>query len=100
MRDGWKSRWGWRISAVVLVGGVLALGTGTVMTQASEFEGANNNHQQNPFQRILHKLDKILDAVKGGGIQDGNHTLRWDRNLPAGERFVILVYCLTHSFTI
>ena len=89
MRDGWKSRWGWRVSAVVLVGGVLALGTGTVVTQASEFEGANNTHQ-NPFQRILHKLDKILDAVKGGGSQDGNHTLRWDQNLPAAQRFVIL----------
>ena len=57
-----KSRWGWRVSAVALV-----LGTGTVMTQASEFEGANNNHQQNPFERILHKLDKILDAIKAGG---------------------------------
>ena len=36
MRDGWKSKWGWRISAVVLVGGVLALGTGTAVTQAGE----------------------------------------------------------------
>jgi hypothetical protein len=90
MRDGWKSRWGWRVSAVVLVGGVLALGTGTVVTQASEFEEANNKHQQNPFQRILHKLDKILDAIKAGGGSEGNHTLRWDQVLPAAQRFVVL----------
>ena len=89
MRDGWKNSWGWRISAVVLVGGVLALGTGTVVTQASEFEGANNTHQ-NPFQRILHKLDKILDAIKTGGGSEGNHTLRWDQVLPAAQRFVVL----------
>ena len=63
-------------------------GTGTAVTQASEFEGANN--QQNPFQRILHKLDKILDALKGGGGQEGNHTLRWDQHLPAAQRFIVL----------
>ena len=90
MRDGGKSRWGWRVSAVVLVGVALVLGTGTVVTQASEFEEANNTHQQNPFQRILHKLDKILDAIKAGGGSEGNHTLRWDQNLPAAQRFVIL----------
>ena len=88
MRDGWKSRWGWRVSAVVLVGGVLVLGSGTVVAQASDFEGANN--QQNPFQRILDKLDKILHALKSNGGQGGNHTLRWDQNLPAAQRFVVL----------
>ena len=90
MRDGWKRRWGWRICAVVMVGGVLALGTGTVVTQASEFEEATNTHQQNPFQRILHKLDKILDAIKAGGGSEGNHTLRWDQVLPVAQRFVVL----------
>jgi Protein of unknown function (DUF1566) len=88
MRDGWKSRWGWRISAVVLVGGVLALGTGTGVTQAGERDDDHN--KRNPFERILAKLDKILDAVKGGGRQDGNHTLRWDHTLPAAQRFVVL----------
>jgi Protein of unknown function (DUF1566) len=88
MREGWKSRWGWRISAVVLVGGLLALGTGTVVTQAGEQDDDHN--QRNPFKQIMHKLDKILDAVKGGGSQDGNHTLRWDQALPAAQRFVIL----------
>ena len=88
MRDGWQRRWGWRASAVVLVGGVLALGTGTVITQAGERD--NDHNQRNPFQQILHKLDKILDAVKGGGGQDGNHTLRWDQALPAAQRFMVL----------
>jgi hypothetical protein len=41
--------------------------------------------------RILHKLDKILDAIKAGGGRDGNHTLRWDQALPAAQRFVILM---------
>ena len=88
MGDGWKSRWGWRVSAVVLVGGLLVVGAGTVVTQAGERDDDHN--QRNPFKQILHKLDKILDAVKGGGSQDGNHTLRWDQNLPAAQRFVIL----------
>ena len=66
MRDAWKRRWGWRVSAVLLAGGVLAVGTGTVGTQASEFDGANN------------------------GGQAANHTLRWDQNLPAAQRFVVL----------
>jgi hypothetical protein len=85
MRDGWKSRWGLRVSAVVLVGGLLVLGTGNVVTQAGERD--DNHNQRNPFQRILDKLDDILDAIKGGGAQDGNHTLRWDTNHPSASRF-------------
>ena len=85
MRDGWKSRWGWRVSAVVLVGGLLVLGTGNVVTQAGERDDDHN--QRNPFEQILHKLDKILDAIKGGGGQEGNHTLRWDTNHPSASRF-------------
>jgi Protein of unknown function (DUF1566) len=88
MRDLWKRRWGWRVSAVVLVGGLLVLGTGTVVTQAGERDDDQN--QRNPFQRILDKLDHILAAIKGGGGQAGNHTLRWDQNLHAAQRFVIL----------
>lgn len=87
MRDGWKSRWGWRVSAV-LVAGLLVLGTGTVVTQAGERDDDQN--KRNPFQQILHKLDKILDAIKGEGGQDGNHTLRWDQALPVAQRFVVL----------
>ena len=34
------------------------------------------------------KLDQILAAI--GGIQQSNPTLRWDQNLPAAQRFVIL----------
>jgi hypothetical protein len=85
MRDGWKSRWGWRATAVVLMGGLLVLGTGTVVTQAGERD--DDHKLRNPFERILDKLDKILDAIKGEGGQDGNHTLRWDTNHPSASRF-------------
>ena len=85
MRDGWKSRWGWRVSAIVLVGELLILGTGTLVTQAGERD--DDRDHRNPFQQILHKLDKILDAIKGGGGQEGNHTLRWDTNHPSASRF-------------
>jgi hypothetical protein len=76
------------MSAVMLVGGLLVMGTGNGVTQAGE-RGSDHN-QRNPFQQILDKLDYILDAIKGGGGQDGNHTLRWDQALPAAQRFVIL----------
>ena len=88
MRDVYKSPWGWRVTAIVLAGGLLFLGAGTVVTHAGERD--DDRHQRNPFQRILDKLDKILDAIKGEGGQDGNHTLRWDQNLPAAQRFVVL----------
>ena len=45
----------------------------------------------NPFQAILDKLDQVLTAITStGGVGSGNHTLRWDQNLPAAQRFVIL----------
>jgi hypothetical protein len=53
-------------------------------------EWDDDHHRGNPIERILHKLDKILDAIKGGGGQDGNHTLRWDANHPSSSRFVVL----------
>lgn len=87
MRDGWKRKWGWRIGAVMLVGG-LVLGVSSAVTQAGERDDDRN--RGNPFDRILHKLDKILDAIKDGGGKDANHTLRWDQALPAAQRFVIL----------
>jgi hypothetical protein len=68
----------------VLVGGLLVLGTGNVVTQAGE--RGDDHNQRNPFQQILDKLDKILDLIKSGG-QDGNHTLRWDTNHPSASRF-------------
>jgi hypothetical protein len=77
MRDGWKRRWGWRVSAIVLMGGVLGLVTDTVVTQAGERDDDHN--QRNPFQQILHKLDKILDAIKGEG------GARWKSHVAVGS---------------
>ena len=39
-------------------------------------------------EEILEKLDRLLTAV--GEIQEGHPTVRWDQNLPALQRFVIL----------
>ena len=61
MRDGWKKRWGWRVSAIVLVGGVLRGWHGV----DAGWQPRRRPQSANPFQQILHKLDKILDAVKG-----------------------------------
>ena len=66
-------------------GWVAGPGTGNVVTQAGERD--DDHDRRNPFQQILHKLDKILDAIKGGGGQEGNHTLRWDTNHPSASRF-------------
>lgn len=44
---------------------------------------------RNPFTQILKKLDQILAILNIGG-HDGSHTLRWDQNLPAVQRFVVL----------
>jgi hypothetical protein len=74
------------VGALVL-GGLLMVGYGSGVTPA----GADNE-RHNPFRQILAKLDQILAAITGigGGGQDGNHTLRWDQNLPAAQRFVVL----------
>lgn len=87
MRDRWTSKWSWMVVAVVLVGG-LVLGTSSVVTQAGDRD--DDDRRGNPFDRILNKLDRIFDAIKGGGGQVGNHTLRWDTNHPSSSRFVVL----------
>lgn len=46
MRNEWKHLWGWRVSAVVLAVGLLALGTGAVVTQAGT--GPNRFVQEYP----------------------------------------------------
>lgn len=87
MRRGSINKWCPKISIVVLVGG-LVLGTSSMVVQAADRD--DERHKGNSFDQILHKLDKILDAMKEGGGQDANHTLRWDQALPAAQRFVIL----------
>ncbi|MDC8450125.1 MAG: DUF1566 domain-containing protein [Nitrospira sp.] len=67
-----------RIEAVMLIAGLPLAGSGIRDASAAS-----------PMsEEILAKVDQILTTL--GGVQDGNHTLRWDRNLPAAQRFVIL----------
>ncbi|MEQ1656780.1 MAG: DUF1566 domain-containing protein [Nitrospira sp.] len=79
MKDGWKNRWVWSVSAVVLIGGLL----GTSVVGAKDDKG-------NPFTQILDKLDQILTKLNSSGGENGNHTLRWDQNLPSASRFTVL----------
>jgi hypothetical protein len=66
------------IGAGVLIWGLLLAGSGPEVASAAS----------PTTEEIIAKADQILTAL--GGIKDGNHTLRWDQNLPAAQRFVIL----------
>ncbi len=78
---GWnRNRWVWSVSVAVLGGALLA----------TSVVGADDDKKgKNAFTHILEKLDQILSKLDSGG-QEVNHTLRWDRVLPAAERFVVL----------
>jgi hypothetical protein len=76
-----RTRWLSGLGAVVLIGTVGLANYGTGVPQA----GAQST-PTNPLTEILAKLDQILAAISG--IQEGNHTLRWDANHPSASRFV------------
>ena len=57
------------IGALVL-GGLLVTGSGIGITPAGA-DDDKGERQKNPLMQILNKLDKILDAIKGGEGQDG-----------------------------
>lgn len=78
---GWnRSRWMWSVSVGVLGGALLA----------TSVVGADDDKKgKNPFTQILEKLDQILSKLDSSG-QESNHTLRWDQNLHAAQRFVVL----------
>ena len=76
-----RNRWIRRVGAVVLVGGLLITGWGLGVTSAAP----PSSNPDNPFQAILDKLDQVLGAITG--VQEGNHTLRWDTNNPSASRF-------------
>ena len=78
-----RSRWVSGVGAV-LVGGLVVANFGSWVTSAAAVPPARN--PGNPFSTILDKLDQVLAAI--GGIQEGNHTLRWDTNNPSAARFV------------
>ncbi len=73
-----RAKWLSGLGALLAVGGVLLASGGPGVTSAASPTS----------QEISDKLDQILAAI--GGMQEGNHTLRWDQNLPAAQRFLIL----------
>jgi hypothetical protein len=60
----------------VVIGGLLVGGLGVASAASPTSE------------EILAKVNELLTAV--GNIKEGNHTQRWDQNLPGAQRFVIL----------
>jgi len=73
-----RASWLSGIGARVLIGGFLLAGSGPEIAAAAS----------PTTEEILAKVNEVLAAI--GGIKDGNHTLRWDQNLPAAQRFVVL----------
>ena len=63
---------------------VLAVGSVLLMSLASRVTSAESPAPE----EILDKLDHLMTAMSE--IQEGHQTLRWDQNLPALQRFVIL----------
>lgn len=66
------------IAARVLIGVLLLTGSGPRIASAAS----------PTTEEILAKVNEVLTALSG--IQNGNHTLRWDQALPAAQRFVVL----------
>ncbi len=75
-----QAKWVSGIGAVVLVGGLVLANYGAGVPAA----GAQS--ATNPLTVVIQKLDQVLAAL--GGIQEGNHTLRWDTHNPSASRFV------------
>ena len=81
-----RSAWLSGLGAAVLIGGLILANYGTGVPPA---EATGSLTLVNPFKQIVDKLNEILAKLNSGG-QEGNHTLRWDQNLPAAQRFVVL----------
>jgi len=73
-----RASWLSVVGAAVLIGGVLLAGSG----QGVAFAASPTTEE------ILAKVNEVLAVL--GNIKEGNHTLRWDQNLPTAQRFVIL----------
>jgi hypothetical protein len=83
--NAYKTRCTRGLRAAALLGGLLILGLGVGVTLAAPLASNSGN----PFQAVLDKLDQVLAAIAGAATRD-HEALRWDRSLPAAQRFVIL----------
>jgi hypothetical protein len=65
----------------------------TVHTTLQGEHATQNRAQDAAHTALSGKVDAVqaaVDALSGGGGQEGNPTLRWDQVLPAAGRFVVL----------
>jgi hypothetical protein len=72
-------RFSFGVSAIAIIAGLLLIAVG----------GAHGDNG-NPVEQILTKLDEILARVNNAASGEANHTLRWDQNFSAANRFTIL----------
>jgi hypothetical protein len=76
-----------RITGLGIVGGIVLIVGGLLVNYGAGVPAVGAQAAPpNPLTVIIDKLDQILTALSG--IQEGNHTLRWDTNNPSASRFV------------
>jgi hypothetical protein len=90
MRSTGRSRLVWRVWLVVGVFLFVLARLETPLVIAGKDDRPNSPPSQNPLREMLDKLDDILDKLNNNAGGEQNHTLRWDRVLPAAQQFVIL----------
>jgi hypothetical protein len=78
-----------RITGLGIVGGIVLIVGGLLVNYGAGVPAVGAQAAPpNPLTVIIDKLNQILTAL--GGIQEGNHTLRWDTVQPAATRFIVL----------
>jgi hypothetical protein len=78
-----KSR---NVKGLSVMGGIILIASGVLVNYGSGVPSASAaTAPPNPLTVVIDKLNQILAAI--GGVQEGNHTLRWDTNNPSATRF-------------
>jgi hypothetical protein len=89
MNEG-RRKWQRGMKMVLVVGFLVFAQAGSGIQSSAFAQSASNPSA--PFQEIFRQLAEIQSAVDAlaGGSGEGNSTLRWDRALPAVQRFDVL----------